>query len=144
MSVKHVQEQQESVRWISYGLGLLIIWQPFLLSAGEAVVLAETFSEQVQALAMLIGVIIIPVVGLVAIFRMKHISTEMRGMKVTMDHELVRPLKHINSAVNNVPLGEVSLVKRVVQIESKLENHIEQVEEYQRKLSHRLGIDVNK
>jgi hypothetical protein len=108
------------------------------------VVLAETFSEQVQALAMLIGVIIIPVVGLVAIFRMKHISTEMRGMKVTMDHELVRPLKHINSAVNNVPLGEVSLVKRVVQIESKLENHIEQVEEYQRKLSHRLGIDVNK
>ena len=73
--------------------------------------------------------VVFAVAGLIVAIRSRHLQAEVRGVKLTMETQLVAPLDEIkvctaqiNKAVNQVGPGEPTMVQRLTDVESSVGN----------------------
>jgi len=105
--------------------------------------LASEFSENVQALALFIGAVTAPLAAYLIVKHFKTLKTEVRGVKLQLSNEVAEPIRQINRAVNHTPAGDLPLVKRLVRLELKVEEHIEKTDKYNAALAEKLGLKVD-
>lgn len=135
------------------------------------IIAASDQAEIIRAIALLVMAITGAVVGPMIVIRAHRLSADMKGMKLSYDtqatvvasvgeeiktkiSEVKEETSEINTAVNRKEAHEPTLVKRVAKLESTVDEevvpavrHLVKSDrnrlEWQRKMSKKLGIEVN-